>query len=422
MAPKLIKPHLLFISPMLPSPNGPGLAMRPYYQLVNLSRIYSIHLLVAGTTAGRPAYDGNINKYCENIDYICRYRFSGWKFSIWHRICSLNDNLKHFIKGNDLTFIADSGDSNHLRRDKTLTMIAHMKFERVHVYRLFLTPLAKTLKKNGLDSFYSLDIDDIESETRRSISNLFSGNGEFTQASKLKKEAEIYFNIEKKNIPEYDQIFVCSHLDRNTLQNRFPDKVISVLPNVVPIPKNAKKHLINKVFTMLFVGTLGYYPNIDALLFFANQIVPIIKEKSRQPWELRVAGALQENKWIDQLKKYPEIKFTGWVKDLYREYEMADIVITPIRGGGGTRIKILEAFAHQVPVVSTSKGAEGLDVENGKHLIIEDDARHFAEACIRLMTDKLLVDEISGRALELATSKYCPEIIKQAWTQIPHTN
>jgi len=422
MAPKLIKPRLLFISPVFPSPDGPGLAMRPYYQIVSLSRIYSIHLLVAGTTPERPLYDTNINKYCENVDYICRYRFSGWKFSLWQRSCRLMDNIKHFVKHEDLTFVADSGDNNYLRHDKTLAMIAGMNFDRVHVFRLYLTSVAKILKKHGLNSFYSLDIDDIESETRKSISKLYFRNKDFIRASRLNNESTIFFNMETKNIPGYDQTFTCSLHDKNILQNRFPDKVISVLPNVVPIPNNLKIHEVNGIFTILFVGTWGYYPNIDGLLFFVDQIVPILREKSRQPWKLRVVGALPQNKWRKRLEKSPEIEFTGWAKDLYPKYETADIVIAPIRGGGGTRIKILEAFAHGVPVVSTSKGCEGLDVENGIHLIIEDDARSFAEACIQLMTDNKFADEISRQALDLVALKYSPEIINQVWTsQLPHT-
>ena len=422
MASKLTKPKLLFISPILPSSDGPGLAMRPYYQIISLSRIYSIHLLVAGITPGRPVYEKDIKKYCENINYICRYRFSGWKFSLWHRLCRLMDNLKYFVKGNDLTFVADSGDKNYLQHDKTLAKIAGLNFDRVHVFRLYLTSVAEIFKNHGLNSFYSLDMDDIESETRKSISELYLQNKDFIPASRLKNESKIFFNMEIKNIHEYNQIFTCSLHDKNTLQKRFPGKVISVLPNVVPVPKKVRTHRVNQVFTILFVGTLGYYPNVDGLLFFAEQIVPILREKFRQPWRLQVVGTLPENKWLKQLENYPEIKVTGWVKDLYQEYEAADIVIAPIRGGGGTRIKILEAFAHGVPVVSTSKGAEGLDVENGIHLIIEDDARLFAQACIQLMTDDRLANELSRQALDIVALKYIPEIINQAWTsQLPHT-
>jgi glycosyltransferase involved in cell wall biosynthesis len=409
---------------VFPSPDGPGLAMRPYYQIVNLSRIYSIHLLVAGTIPERPVYGGDIKKYCENIDYICRYRFSGWKLSLWHRSCRLMDKLRHFVRGDDLSFVADMADIGYLQHNKTLAKIASMKFDMVHVFRLYLTPVAEILKKQELNfnSFYSLDIDDIESETRRSISELYFRNRDFIQALRLNNESIIFFNMETKSFPTYDQIFTCSRRDRNILQNRFPGKVISVLPNVVPIPKKARNHRANQIFTMLFVGTMGYHPNADALLFFADQIAPILRENSPRQWHLRVVGTIPENTWVKKLECFPEIKFAGWVKNLSHKYDAADIVVAPIRGGGGTRIKILEAFAHGVPVVSTSKGAEGLDVENGVHIFIEDDPRLFAEACIRLMTDQLIGDEISRRALDLASSEYSPEIINSAWTgQLPST-
>ena len=226
-----------------------------------------------------------------------------------------------------------------------------------------------------------------------------------------------FLTLRRKSIPGYDQIFTCSCRDRDILQNRFPDKVITALPNVVPIPNRARNHRSNKTFTMLFVGNLNYYPNIDALLFFADQIAPILRQNCKWQWHLRVVGVLPEKTWIKKLKKIPEMEFVGRVKDLCTEYDAADVVVAPIRGGGGTRIKILEAFAHGVPVVSTSKGAEGLDVENGVHLFIEDDVRLFAEACIRLMTDSTLGDKLSCRALCLADSKYSPEIINRVWTE-----
>jgi glycosyltransferase involved in cell wall biosynthesis len=223
--------------------------------------------------------------------------------------------------------------------------------------------------------------------------------------------------METKSIPAYDQIFTCSRHDKETLQKRLPGKVITVLPNVTAIPPKARSHKPNQVLTILFVGTMGYFPNVDALLFFAEKIVPILRQRGRQPWQLRVVGKPPQKKWFRKLKYFPEIKLSGFVKDLYPEYEAADIVVVPIRGGGGTRIKILEAFAHGVPVVSTSKGVEGLDVENGVHLLIEDDPGLFADACIRLMNDQPVRDEISRRAFSLAASQYSPEIINRIWTE-----
>jgi glycosyltransferase involved in cell wall biosynthesis len=199
--------------------------------------------------------------------------------------------------------------------------------------------------------------------------------------------------------------------------------VITVLPNVVSVPSKARNHKPNQVLKILFVGTMGYYPNVDAVLFFTRQIAPILKKKSPIQWNLRIVGMPPQKNWLRRLKHFPEINCSGFVKDLHPEYEAADIVISPIRGGGGTRIKILEAFAHDVPVVSTSKGAEGLEVENGVHLLIEDDPELFANACIRLMNDHLLRKEISHRAFDLVISKYSPEIINSVWTEYsPHTS
>jgi glycosyltransferase involved in cell wall biosynthesis len=417
MVPDLMKRRLLFISPIVPSPDGPGLAMRPFYQIINLSRIYSIHLLVAGTTFEYPVLGDNIKKYCDSVDYICCFRYWGWKYSLWFRYRLLSDRFKQFTKGTGGGFAVDLADRNYLMHNEILKIKAKMNFDRVHVFRLYLTPIAEVLKNLGLESFYSIDIDDIESETRRSISGLHSRNRDFIKASKFNNESKVFFDIETKSIPGYDQIFTCSCRDRDILQNRFPDKVITALPNVVPIPNRARNHRANKIFTMLFVGNLNYYPNTDALLFFADLIAPILRQNCKRQWHLRVVGALPEKTWIKKLKIIPEIEFVGLVKDLCSEYDAADIVVAPIRGGGGTRIKILEAFAHGVPVVSTSKGAEGLDVENGVHLFVEDDVRLFAEACIRLMTDSTLGDKLSCRALCLADSKYSPEIINRVWTE-----
>lgn len=415
MASKSIKPRLLFISPVIPSPDGPGLAMRPYCQIVNLSRIYSIHLLVTGSFPVNPENTVDIEPFCDKINYLYRYRYTGWKLKQWKRSCRFADHFRHLMKGDDLSFVADSGDYKYLRDDKTLAMIAGEKFDRVHVFRLYLNSIAEILKAHGLQSFYSLDIDDIESETRKSIGELFYQNRYFMKALRLKNESNIYFTVEAKSIPAYNQIFICSRHDQDILHSRFPDKEITVLPNVVSIPAKARNHKPNQGLTILFVGTMGYYPNFDAVLFFARQIAPILRKKNPVQWNLRIVGMPPQKNWLRRLKHFPEINLSGFVNDLHPEYEAADVVISPIRGGGGTRIKILEAFAHGVPVVSTSKGAEGLEVENGVHLLIEDDPELFANACIRLMNDHLLRKEISHRAFDLVTAKYSPDIINGIW-------
>jgi polysaccharide biosynthesis protein PslH len=411
-----MKSRLLFISPVVPSPYGPGLAMRPYFQIRELVKTYSIHLLVAGAGSKYPACCDEVGKYCDQIDYICRLRFTGWRFSLWHRLRRLADRARCYFAGELLSFVADAADANYLRDNKTLKALAGKGFDRAHVFRLYLAPIAEILKTKGLSSFYSLDIDDIESETRKSIGDLYAMNGDHARAARLKGEAAVLFEMEKNVVPGFDQIFTCSGRDLALLKERFPDRAVTVLPNVVPVPETAGKRRRNEVFTMLFVGTLGYYPNTDALLFFADRIAPILRKNSCSQWCLRVVGNLPDKAWTKRFSDCPEMEFAGDARDLSREYDGADIVVVPIRGGGGTRIKILEAFAHRVPVVSTSTGAYGLEVENGIHIHIEDDPALFAEACIRLMTGHATGDEMSRRAFSLVSSTYSPDIINRAWS------
>ena len=92
------------------------------------------------------------------------------------------------------------------------------------------------------------------------------------------------------------------------------------------------------------------------------------------------------------------VSVTGTVTDVTRCYESAHAVIVPVRAGGGTRIKVLEAFAHQRPVVSTSAGAEGLEVTAGRHLLIADSRSDFAACCGRLMRDPALGRQLAGQA------------------------
>ena len=104
--------------------------------------------------------------------------------------------------------------------------------------------------------------------------------------------------------------------------------------------------------------------------------------------------------------RYLAWSFTGWVPSIEAELERTDLVVAPIRFGGGTRIKILEAFAHRIPVVSSSFGAYGLDVVDGRHLLLADTAESFADAC----ASALAADEgrraLADQAEQLFLEKY----------------
>ena len=156
--------------------------------------------------------------------------------------------------------------------------------------------------------------------------------------------------------------------------------------------------------TILMQGAMRYAPNIDAVRSFARDILPIIRARRGQT-RFVVAGAIDDD-FRAELSTYDSVEVLGFVPKIEDALRQADLVVAPLRLGGGTRIKILEAFSHRIPVVSTSIGSEGLDVVSGRDLLIADTDPDFASACVQLLEASTLRNHVVENAFELVTEKY----------------
>ena len=110
------------------------------------------------------------------------------------------------------------------------------------------------------------------------------------------------------------------------------------------------------------------------------------------------------------------MRLIGAVPDVAGEYADADAVIVPVRAGGGTRIKVLEAFAYRRPLITTSAGLEGIEALPEEHCLIADTPGEFATQCLRLMRNPELGREVAERAYALVTSRYSPEVVARLVT------
>jgi len=181
------------------------------------------------------------------------------------------------------------------------------------------------------------------------------------------------------------------------------DRPVIVHPNgadIAGLP--IQDHHENRFNRILMTGTLGYVPNMDAARWMIREILPTVRQ-SIPTARLDLVGAAPPN-WL--LKQSNDaVVVHGNVPDIQPFYEGADVFVAPLRAGGGTRLKILEALTIGVPVVSTSLGAAGLKVEDGRHLLLADDAVSFGTAVVRLLTEaslrRRLID--AGRALVEST-------------------
>lgn len=175
-----------------------------------------------------------------------------------------------------------------------------------------------------------------------------------------------------------------------------PDAV--VIPNGADVVEDPPEAPLDG--DTLFVGSFDYPPNVAAVAWWIEEVWPYLREP-RVP--LTVVGRGAEHALAD-LRGHPGVDVVGEVDDVAPHLERASVVAVPLRHGGGTRLKILEAFAWNRPVVSTAKGAEGLAVEDGEHLLLADDGAAFAAALERLRSDQALRAHLSGRGRDVVAA------------------
>jgi glycosyltransferase involved in cell wall biosynthesis len=156
--------------------------------------------------------------------------------------------------------------------------------------------------------------------------------------------------------------------------------------------------------TILFSGSMSYFPNQDAVRFFHDRILPRIFAENPKA-TFCVVGA-HPPKWMLSLARDPRIRVTGFVPDLGAYIKQAKVVIVPLRCGAGISMKILQALALRRPVVATSHGARGLNVEHGKHLLIADQPEDFAQHVNALLKEEPVRTRLGNEGCALVRSRY----------------
>jgi glycosyltransferase involved in cell wall biosynthesis len=213
---------------------------------------------------------------------------------------------------------------------------------------------------------------------------------------------------ELRAIRSADLTFVCSEVDRRYLTDRFHLKHVVTIPNAVAMPEGQP---VTPDSTLLFIGSYRYKPNIDAAQLLIENVWPRVYSAIPEA-RLIIAGAPPE-----RIPGYglniPGVKFTGFVKDLDALYRQSRVVCAPIRSGGGTRVKIIEAAAYGKAIVSTRLGAEGIQMRDGQELLLRDDPQSFAEACIQLIQDYSLCQRLGAAARARAIQSYDRDKVMQ---------
>jgi glycosyltransferase involved in cell wall biosynthesis len=210
-----------------------------------------------------------------------------------------------------------------------------------------------------------------------------------------------------------DAVVAVAEADRGTLLGLAPEASIGVVPNGVDtvyfsraaMARDRVGALAFRVPTLVFSGTLDFRPNTDAITWFVREVLPCIRE--RQPDARLLVVGKRPAAVLKRLADEGTLLLTGEVSDVRPYLAGAAVYVVPMRIGGGVRLKLLEALALELPVVSTSMGAEGLaGLLADQHCLIADDPADFADATLRLLDDHALSRQLGAAGRVLACQRY----------------
>jgi glycosyltransferase involved in cell wall biosynthesis len=285
-------------------------------------------------------------------------------------------------------------------------------FDVVHLYRLASLPYGLPYL-SGERVAAHIDLDEAESASRRRMAALYRRTDRRKMAGFLDLEARLTERLEREVLARFDRVYVCSAAERDALPDTPGRSEVRVLVNTLDPPAEVTEAPSRDPFTLLFVATLGYPANEDAALFLCQEVLPHLRRLAPRAFEIVLAGG-GATAAVGALTANPEVVLTGAVPSLTPWYERADVVVVPLRAGGGTRIKVLEAMRHGRPIVSTHEGVAGIGLRDGVHALLADAPDGFAAGCVRLMEDVELGRTLRGNALELFASTYTTNAMTEA--------
>ncbi len=379
------RPRLLFITPVMPNDYGNGLAMRAGSVLREFTQTHRVSLLIV------PLYASGAAK-----------RMPQWVYAACDQVRAVRPPEP-----------SDEYVDQRLREQAWIDEAGRAyfgdRFDTIHVFRLAAVRFAMPYLRRPFlaSSRWHLDLDDVESRSGRRLAELYARNGRDDDERAANRSAQDADEAEREVLTTWDRVYVCSQDDKAYLSQQLPNgrAEIAILPNRVTLPLDPPPARRSAPFTFLYVGTMSYFPNLDGVIWFCLEVLPVMRELSAARFRILLVGTGAPPE-IRALAHVPGVEFVGEVDAIDPWYERADAVVVPVRAGGGTRIKLLEALAHRRPVVATSLAAEGLDLIDGEHVLLANRPLPFARHCLRLVEDERFAERLAVQGRRAVEQRY----------------
>lgn len=375
---QILRPRILLLTPQLPFPPEQGTSLRNYNILLGLQERYRVTLLsfIHNSPSGE-ALD-RLSAYADVVTVPVSNRSMGTR--LWRMIADRRPDMAHRLQ--NVQF--ESTLAKTLRQGSEAIKGSNSGFEVVQVEGIELAFAIEIIRANSPRSKIIFDDHNAEYELQRR--NYLADR---LNVSRL--PAAIYSRVQAGRLRAYEQqvcdlsdhVVAVSEEDRRLLQKLGLKKPVTVIPNSIDVQDYETSELDSVKFDLVFVGKMDYRPNVDAVLWFANNVWPIIQLK-RPETTWAIVGKNPHAR-LGPLKEQTGITVTGRVERVQPYLQGSKVCLMPFRVGSGTRLKLIEAMASRRAIVSTTVGAEGFELQSGNELILADLPGDFASSVLALL-------------------------------------
>ncbi len=386
--------HLLFMTPQLPYPAHQGTSLRNYHILRGLAGKHEISLLSLVDGDRPDELPPQLTSLCAEIVTVPAPQRSTQR-RLWQILTSSQPDMALRLFSTDLSAALES-------------MLARQQFDIAQIEGIELACLIPTLREFAPQLPIVYDAHNAET--------LLQSRSAAADRQNVKRwPAVVYSRVQSRRLAAYeawacsgvDAVTAVSEADRRALQRQagLAAGAVIAIPNSIDVASygaaaDEGQPDARFQFDVVFSGKMDYRPNVDAVLWFAEDIWPLIKEqKPEATWAIvgqkphaRLAG----------LETKPGVTVTGWVPEIKPYLAGAKVSVMPFRVGSGTRLKLIEALAAGRAVVSTPVGVEGFPVEDGRQILLGETASAFAERTLQLLDDPHLRAHLGQEGMRFA--------------------
>ncbi len=378
---------VLLLTQVLPYPPDSGPKVKTFYVLKYLARQHQV-TLVSFIRGDQTEHIQELRAYCQDIYTVPMRR-------------SLARNMAALVKslvGNSPWMMA----RDDVKEMRTLIdrLVIQGKFDVAHADQLNMAQYALRVPKvtHVLDAHNALWV-----LYRRLAQTMQPG----PQRWLLERDWKLLKRYEGELCLKFDEVLTVSDEDRLSFEEAMGGKKKEI--HVIPIAVDTEE--IRPVVRdldanhIVHIGTMYWPPNIDGMMWFLENVLPFVHSKLPGT-TCDIIGARPPQQLIDFSKSHPGVNVTGYVVDPTDYLQKAAVMVVPLRAGGGMRVKILNALAQGMPIVSTTLGCEGIQVEHEKHLLIADTPEEFAKETLRLIENPEFARRLGEAGRQLIQDKY----------------